>query len=75
MVFIGQDFLHGTERYSHRIPPETVEVQPSSDDILKLEEQAKPLQKRPSEPIRRPPVRCGIDEYVDDAVDSIQHHA
>ena len=54
---------------------ETMEVQPSSDNILKQEEQAKPLQCRQSERIRQPPVRYGIDEYVEAAVDSIQHHA
>ena len=33
------------------------------------------MQRRQSERIRRHPVRYGIDEYVDTAVDSIQHHA
>ena len=75
MVFIEQAFGHGNETVSRRSPPETVAVQPSSDDILKREEQAKPPQRRKSERIRRPPVRYGIDEYVDTAVDSIQHHA
>ena len=75
MVFNEQDFGHGTERISRRNPPETVEIQPSSDGILKRGKQAKPLQRRKSELIRQPPVRYGIDEYVDDAVDGIEHHA
>ena len=74
MVFNEQDFGHGTERVSCRSPPETVEVQPSSDNILKREEEDKPLQRRQSERIKRNPVRYGIDEYVDAAVDSIKHH-
>ena len=75
MFFNEQDFGHGTNRVSRRSPPETVEVQPSFKGILKREEQAKPLQRTLSERIRRPPVRYGIDEYVEAAVDSIQHHA
>ena len=67
--------LEPRDRVSLRSPPETVQVQPSSDDILKREEQAKPLQRRKPEHIRQPPVRYGIDEYVEAAVDSIQHHA
>ena len=45
------------------------------DDILEREEQAKPLQRRQSQCIRRPPLRYGIDECVGPAVDSIQHYA
>ena len=33
------------------------------------------MQRRQSERIRRPPVKYGIDEYVEAFVDSIQHHA
>ena len=69
MVFNEQDFVHGTESMSCRSPPETVEVQQSSDVILKGEEQAKPLQQRRAERIRRAPVRYGIDEYLDAAVE------
>ena len=43
VVFIEQDFVHGTKRDSRRSPPETVDVQPSCYDILKRQEQAKPL--------------------------------
>ena len=52
VVFNEQDFEQGTDSVSRRSPPETVEVQPSSDDILKQEEPAKPLQRRQSQCIR-----------------------
>ena len=72
---MSKTFGHGTERVSRRSPPETAEVQPSSDDILKQEEKAKLLQRRQSECIRWPHVRYGTDEYGDAGVDSIQHNA
>ena len=75
MVFNEEGFGHGTKGASRRSFPETVDIQPSSDVILKQEEQAKPKQRRPSERIKQPPVRYGIDAHVDTAVDSIQHHA
>ena len=80
MVFNEQDFGHGTEGASRSSPVETVEVQPNSDVRLEEEEQAEPEQAEPeqrrqSERIRRHPVRYGIDEYVDTAAESIQHHA
>ena len=75
VVFDEEDFGYGTKRVSHTSSPETLEVQPSSDDILKREEQAKQLQRRQSQCFRLPPVRHGIGEYVDPDVDSIQHHA
>ena len=75
VVFNEQDFGHGTERVFCRSLPETLEVQPRSDDILNWEEQAKPLQMRQFERIRWPAVRYGIYDYVDAAVDSIHHHA
>ena len=62
-------------RVSRTSPPKSVEVQPSLDDVLKREEQAKPLQRRQSERVRRPSVRNGIDEYFDAAVESILHQA
>ena len=40
VLFKKQDFGHGTTRHSRRSPPETVEVQPTSDGLLKGEEQA-----------------------------------
>ena len=74
VVFNKQDFGPGTKRVSRRSLTETLEVQPSSDDILKWEKQDKPLPKEQSDPIQTP-VRYGIDECIDAAVDSVQHHA
>ena len=72
-VVINEQTSDVEPRVSCTNPSETVEIQPSSDGILKQEEQAKPLQRRQSERIRPPPVRYGIDEYVEAAADSIQH--
>ena len=35
VVLNEQGFGHGSEKVSRRSPPETVEIQPSSDDIFK----------------------------------------
>ena len=56
MVFNEQDFGHGTEGASRSSPPETVEVQPTSDIILKQEEEAETKQK---------------DDVVSEAVDPV----
>ena len=52
VVFNEQVFEHGIERVSRRSPPETMEVQSSSEGVLKGEEQIKPLQRTKSECIR-----------------------
>ena len=52
MVFNEQDFGHGTEGDSCSSSPETVQVQPSPDILLKQEEQDEPMQRRQSERIR-----------------------
>ena len=75
VVFNEQNFGHGTEGASRSSSPQSVEVQPSPDVLLKQEEKDEPMQRRQSERIRQHPVRYGIDEYVDTAADSIQQQA